>query len=349
MPDHPRVVRVHLVSVPQEFVLVRHGVPDDPPGGTGGYLDPSDDALNVRPFHMKQRFGLDAQFPIARYIAGLTSYAVPDSATSTTPMATTHRWPPATTRSSRRTCRRGERATFPPRPRAAPAETGVLHRHRRRPPPAPAARIDQSRQPAEDDARCIRLTTVFGNDPLHYDFTGADFHMLESEQPRPGSKCPPTAADDCDPIDGREFDTNKSDLEFACIYPLATQLDCTSPGPGDAYKGACQCATGGLDDNTQLCQKTTAPTRRSKSTGSPSPRSASSRSRAHSARRLSSARLPDPHDRGDARRPALRVPSALVCARRSPLDGFGEVGPVGQEAWVTRPSPAAFRAGAGLC
>jgi hypothetical protein len=80
------------------------------------------------------------------------------------------------------------------------------------------------------------------------------------------SNCPDTSADNCDPINGREFVTNRSDLQFACIFPLvsvdsstnqviAFQKDCTSPGPGDPYKGACDCATGGLDANTQLCQK----------------------------------------------------------------------------------------------
>ncbi|HEX8794548.1 MAG TPA: hypothetical protein VF765_26565, partial [Polyangiaceae bacterium] len=78
------------------------------------------------------------------------------------------------------------------------------------------------------------------------------------------SNCPDTAADNCDPINGREWATNKSDLEFSCTFPLVTvnggqivafQKDCTSPGPGDQYKGACDCAMGALNANTQLCQK----------------------------------------------------------------------------------------------
>ena len=36
---------------------------------------------------------------------------------------------------------------------------------------------------------------------------------------------------------------------------VAFQKDCTTQGAGDQYKGACDCATGGLDSNTQLCQK----------------------------------------------------------------------------------------------
>jgi len=118
-----------------------------------------------------------------------------------------------------------------------------------------------------------------GNDPEHYDFSGIDFHMIESEQDRTSSttdpssvvwaghsNCPDTSADNCDPINGREWSSFKSDLQFACIFPLvnvdstsndivAFQKDCTSPGAGDIYKGACDCATGALNSNTQLCQK----------------------------------------------------------------------------------------------
>ncbi len=54
--------------------------PVDPPSGSGAYLDPEDDQLNVRFFHMKQRFGLDAQYPVSRYVTGLQGPMVSDSA-----------------------------------------------------------------------------------------------------------------------------------------------------------------------------------------------------------------------------------------------------------------------------
>jgi hypothetical protein len=94
-------------------------------------------------------------------------------------------------------------------------------------------------------------TAILGANPLQYDFTGADFHMLESETPRAESACPPTAADNCDPINGREWTTNKGDLQYACIFPLVAPLDCSQP----ANLGACACATGALNAGTQLCQK----------------------------------------------------------------------------------------------
>jgi hypothetical protein len=94
-------------------------------------------------------------------------------------------------------------------------------------------------------------TAILGANPLAYDFTGADFHMLESETPRTQSACPPTAADNCDPINGREYTTNKGDLQYACIFPLTAPIDCSQP----ANAGACSCATGALNAGTQLCQK----------------------------------------------------------------------------------------------
>jgi hypothetical protein len=250
--------------------------PNDPPGGTGGYLDPSDDALNVRPFHMKQRFGVDAQFPIARYITGLTSYTVPDSAhehdasgnyapvaNCDNPLFSTN----LPTDASADLC---HLAPGPRQPNQVffTVIGGVPHQLLQVDPTNPDS-------PQKTTLGASDWTIVLGNDPLHYDFSGADYHMIESTQERTStdtdpskpawgtdpitmssqSSCPDTSADDCDPINGREFATNKSDLEFACIYPFATQLDCTSPGPGDAYAGACQCATGGLEANSQLCQK----------------------------------------------------------------------------------------------
>ena len=230
--------------------------PNDPPGGMDGYLDPSDDALRVRAFHMKQRFGLDDQFPIDRYVTGFTSYAVPDrdhehdamgnyapAANCANPIFSTD----LPTDASSDLChltpgpRRPDQVFFA-------VIGGVPHQLLQVDPANPDS-------PQKTTLSTSDWTRVLGADPLHYDFTGADFHMLQSESPRAGSACPPGSEDDCDPINGREWETNKSDLQFACIFPLAMPMDCTSPGPGDAYKGACACATGAADANAQLCQK----------------------------------------------------------------------------------------------
>jgi len=44
----------------------------------GGYYGPTEEQLNVRFHRMKERFGIDPQFPIARYADGFTKLMVPD-------------------------------------------------------------------------------------------------------------------------------------------------------------------------------------------------------------------------------------------------------------------------------
>jgi hypothetical protein len=273
--------------------------PNDPPGGTGGYLDPADDALNIRFFHQKQRFGIFAGYPTSRYVIGLQRELVP-SVGLAYPGDTDHEHDgngnyigdlagqqdcvnPIYAKSLP-TASGGDLCHLTPGPRTPDmvyyaAIAGVPHQLLQSTPG------DGTCAPGTQPAQCPQKATltaadwkrVMGNDPEHYDFSGADFHMIESTQDRTTSttdpsspawanhsNCPDTSADNCDPINGREFVTNKSDLQFSCIFPLVTvsnnvitafQKDCTSPGAGDEYKGACDCTTGGLDSNTQLCQK----------------------------------------------------------------------------------------------
>ena len=66
-----------------------------------------------------------------------------------------------------------------------------------------------------------------------------------------------------DPINGCEFNTNNSDLQFACVFPLvqldsnnniaAFTKDCTDL----KYGGACDCTANSLDKASQLCSPTT--------------------------------------------------------------------------------------------
>jgi hypothetical protein len=226
--------------------------PADPPGGTNGYLDPGDDGLNVRFFHMKQRFGLDAQFPVGRYVTGLSSTTVPDSLhehdtsgdyapvlNCTSPLFA----------ASLPTSASQELCALPPGTRA-PGQVvlavlgGVPHQLLQQNPSDP----DSPQKPTLSSSD---WNAILGADPLNYDFTGADFHMLESEAARAQSTCPPTSSDTCDPINGREVATSKLDLQWACTYPLAAPVDCSQP----ATAGACACATGALEASTPLCEK----------------------------------------------------------------------------------------------
>jgi len=264
--------------------------PNDPPGGTGGFLDPSDDALNVRFFHQKQRFGLFAGYPTSRYVMGLQKPAVP-SVGLAFPGDKDHEHDSMGNyvgdQPGQQNCVNPIYAQDLPTSvsqdlchlRAGPrtpdlvyyaAIAGVPHQLLQQDP-------TNAMSPQKDVLSDADWKLIMGNDPEHYDFSGADFHMIESIQERTSSTtdpslsvwanrsiCPDTDVDNCDPINGREFATNKSDLQFSCIFPLITvndgsivafQKDCTSPGAGDPYKGACDCAVGSLDGNSPLCLK----------------------------------------------------------------------------------------------
>ena len=64
------------------------------------------------------------------------------------------------------------------------------------------------------------------------------------------SSCPPGSADGCDPANGREWDTKKGDLQYACIFQLAQPRDC-SQVPAGTY---CDCGVGNYAQSTALCQ-----------------------------------------------------------------------------------------------
>jgi hypothetical protein len=230
--------------------------PADPPSTIEGWLDPSDDQLNVRFFDMKRRFGLDPQFPIERYTRALSSTTVPDSAHEHDAAGNYIGQLDANANcvsplfaASLPTSAGAELCHLTPGPRTAAQVvftviTGVPHQLLQANPADP----DSPQKAALSDAD---WTAILGNDPIHGDFRGADFHMVPSENVRAASSCPPTAADDCDPINGREWTTHKSDLQFACVFPLAAPKDCTLP----RYTGSCDCAVGALNSGTQLCQK----------------------------------------------------------------------------------------------
>jgi hypothetical protein len=238
--------------------------PNDPPGGSSGYLDPSNDNINVRFFHQKQRFGVYAGYPSSRYTVGLTSAKVPSRANEedgfgnyigdqagqlncVNPLFAQN----LPTDPTKELCK------LEPGPRTPDLVYyaiigGVPHEFLQAAPgdpecPAGTAQADCPQKDTLTDMDWLKIT---GADPENYNFAGADFHMLESEVPR-NSTCGPTASDTCDPINGREWNTNKNDLQYACVFTLPAPKDCTQM----QFAGACDCAAGSNSANTQLCQK----------------------------------------------------------------------------------------------
>jgi hypothetical protein len=280
--------------------------------GTGGYLDPVNDFPNVRFYHQKFRFGVDAGYPTSRYTRGLTKTTVPDMCHETVggsgpngscssdvsggPLATyvgdqaqnancvnplfAENLPTDPTK---------ELCKLTPGPRSQDlvfyaAIAGVPHQLLQAKPgeidskgivacPAGTQAADCPQKTVLSEADWLLIT---GRDPENYDFTGADFHMVEDPRqrlrnwkpdgqtsPANASNCPApaagtasAAADTCDPINGREWNTSLQDLQFACIFPLVDSTgmprtkDCTSP----QYQGACDCSSMSYTAGTQLCQ-----------------------------------------------------------------------------------------------
>ena len=241
--------------------------PADPPSTAAGYYNVQapndDDNVNVRFFHQRQRFGEFAGYPVSRYVRGLTRESVPDRghevdragnyvgdqdqyADCVNPIFA----------QDLPTDPNGDLCHLTRGPRTPDlvyyaAIAGVPHQLLQAKPGDAECSAGQARAdcPQKDTLSEDDWLTITGKDPENYDFTGADPHMLESEEPRQ-TGCPPTGNDSCDPINGREWDTQRGDLQYACIFPLAQPKDCTQM----AFKGACDCQDGTASENTPLCQ-----------------------------------------------------------------------------------------------
>ena len=236
--------------------------PADPPSTAPGYYDPSDDNIGLRFFHQKQRFGVDAGYPVSRYVRGLTSASVPDRfhevdgtgnyvgdqdkyRNCVNPIFAENL--PTDPTADLCNLKRGPRT---PDMVFYAAIAGVPHQLLQARPGDPECPmgIQGFDCPQKATLTASDWLTITGKDPEHYDFSGADPHMVESVDARP-TNCPPTANDNCDPINGREWDTHKTDIQFACVFPLAQARDCTQM----QFAGACAC-NGGRMQNTPLCQ-----------------------------------------------------------------------------------------------
>jgi hypothetical protein len=286
--------------------------PNNGTTGMSGFLDPANDSPNLRFFHQKERFGLFAGYPTSRYVRGLQRTTVPSvglafqgdtdhehdstgnyvgdqdsQANCVNPLFASN----LPTSASADLCHLTAGPRTPDLVYYA-AIAGVPHELlQTKPGDTSPGSVDASGKPlcpaGTPAAQCPQKSTlqsadwtlVTGRDPEHYDFRGADFHMIESVGPRttnaggwanaatcspPATGLPPATGAGSDPINGCEFKTNNSDLQFSCIFPLITtdanntvvafQKDCTQP----QYKDACDCsATQALDNDSQLCSPTT--------------------------------------------------------------------------------------------
>jgi hypothetical protein len=235
--------------------------PNDPSCQQGPYTSPTDWGydLNLRHVHQLEKYGVSVQFPIPRYVLGLTSARVPDrTGEYPTPTTTSYQGltptnldcvnplfaaklpaPPAGAAAWQPTA--AELCNLPPGSRTPQFVYyahigGVPHQLLQQDPTNP-----DSPQKATLAASDWKL--ILGNDPVNEDFTGIDPHMVESYAPRTSAVVPaggfpvsdPTQPEGSDPISGREWVTNSTmpehqgllvDLEYACTIKLATPRAC---------------------------------------------------------------------------------------------------------------------------
>jgi hypothetical protein len=229
---------------------------------------------NLRHVHMKAKYGVDAQYPIARYAIGLTSPTIPDRFGEYADQSGNA----VTNYLGRNDC------TNPLFANALPDGTDLstgalcnLPAGTRTPSmvfytviggvPSQLLHYDPSSAASSllSDADWVRILGVgpsrqgLSTGPS-YDYSGIDPHMIEDYRDRTAvsypfstdssatnALVPSSAATASDPVSGREWVTDQEsvagthvdrvDLQYACTFPLATPRDCTRPENGTA----CDC------------------------------------------------------------------------------------------------------------
>jgi hypothetical protein len=226
-----------------------------------GPLEAADDHVNLRCFDQKRRFGIDFLWPIDRYVTGLTASEVTDRYGNVVPNPLLRDRDPS----------RVVLTTIVGVPWQDVARRDGSGS------PDLLAGLDAAGQLAGGFMNGAELQQngvweVILGDPLQYHTdAGAlpdDPLMHESIEPRTGTSpivgellAPPTANHDANSINGHErsIDGN-DDLQYTCIYPLATPKDCdgvfTDCDCGNEFEGNPVCQSP-LDDTYGTIQYAT--------------------------------------------------------------------------------------------
>jgi hypothetical protein len=207
--------------------------PNDATCGGHPVYGAGEDPLNVRFASMKQRYGVDPRFPISRYVDAFTKKVVPSRDNEHEKGVYT----------GKGNC---TNPLFAARLPAGPGEELCKLPKGTRTPDlvyfAVIGGVPNTLLPADGDSASMDWTKILGKDPARFDESGIDPHMIVSTTPRAGLPGP-TAADDADPLTGREWKTGGDDLEYACTFDLYA-LDAS----GNAVPAPHRCA-----DNDTLC------------------------------------------------------------------------------------------------
>jgi hypothetical protein len=223
--------------------------PGDPSctvNGQTAYLSDLEDAVNLRCWEQKRRFGIDFLYPIDRYITGLTNVAIPNRAGQMVPNPIYSDLNPMD----------NLRNIRDPGLVFLAGIVGVPWQDIARDPADLTKGIKAADELEAPDPALGNKSVwdVILGDPAN-NVKALDPLMVESIDPRSGTNpitmsplAPPTMPLG-NPINGNEWTiADKSDLQYACIFPLTTPRDCAS-----GMFASCDCKTPG--DNP-LCNGT---------------------------------------------------------------------------------------------
>lgn len=216
---------------------------DDSADDCAGNLSGLDDHVNLRCFDQKRRFGIDFLQPIQRYVDGLTAPQIKDRFGNPQPNPLFDDLNPADENSTIRDAGLVFIAGIvgvPWQDIARQDANGVpnllagLN---------PAGAMVGGFQSGDELTINGTWDVILGN-PAEY-VPASDPLMVEAVDPRSGSNPvtndpiePPGAGEGANPINGHEYTNSlRSDLQYACIFPLLNDRDC---GPGST-ETACDC------------------------------------------------------------------------------------------------------------
>jgi hypothetical protein len=207
-----------------------------------GPLTPVDDSPNVRCYRQKQRFGVDLLYPPARYVEALTSPTIDPRYSGV--------------RSDNPIFGAGQGARNP-RLVVLAGIVGVPWQDLATDETLTTAR-DLEYLTAEELASSGRWDVVLGNPSAAVD--PADPFMIESIDPRPLGAPNPVlpsvtilapGSSPLNPINGHEqavISSDRSDLQFACVFPLPTARPCDATN-----QGGCDCNADEYPKQSPLC------------------------------------------------------------------------------------------------
>jgi hypothetical protein len=191
-------------------------------------LTETEDASNLRCFDQKRRFGIDFLHPIDRYTQALTSPTVPNRAGDLVPNPLFSDLNPADDLSNVR----DSGLVFLAGIIGVPWQDIARNKD-----DLTEGFKDSNDLLVRDEKNGLSTWDIILGDPAQY-VAPKDPLMIESIDPRTGANpvtgdavAPPGSPLDTNPINGHEYTPppSRDDLQYACIFPLATPRNCNDP------------------------------------------------------------------------------------------------------------------------